>query len=164
MYILIGLLIAIVVLNVLAIKMNQLTPNQTLHIWTFTIALQLAFDTIIEFKYYGYWYFSKAVDWPGLLPHTILIPPVNVLFLSLFPFKKPRKKQVYYVLIWTISILIYEAISLLPEPLGYFHYGWWTLWHSAAIDPVLFCVLLGYYKWVLKLEKISVHGEVTRPK
>jgi hypothetical protein len=153
---LIGLLIAIVTFNLLAIKNNRLTPNQTLHIWSFTIAFQMVFDTIIEFKFHGYWYFSKDVDWLGLLPHIILIPPVNVLFLSFFPFKGKLNKKINYILIWTISILIYESITLLPEPWGYFHSGWWKLWHSAAVDPLLFLSLLAYFKLVRKQEEKTI--------
>ncbi len=43
-------------------------------------------------------------------------------------------------------------ITLLPEPWGFFHYGWWTLWHSAILNPILLIILLGYYKWVWKIE------------
>jgi hypothetical protein len=50
------------------------------------------------------------------------------------------------------AILLYEMITLHPEPWGYFHYGWWNLWYSAIIAPVLLLITLGYYKWGLKLE------------
>jgi hypothetical protein len=43
-------------------------------------------------------------------------------------------------------------LTLLPEPWGYFYYGWWNLWHSAILNPVLLLILLGYYKAVCKLE------------
>jgi hypothetical protein len=52
-----------------------------------------------------------------------------------------------------MAILVYEIISLLPEPWGYFHYGWWKLWHAAILDPILLLILLGFYKWICKLEK-----------
>ncbi|MDF1508607.1 hypothetical protein PZE06_10440 [Robertmurraya sp. DFI.2.37] len=154
----IGLLIAIVIFNYLGFKYNRLTQNQTLHIWSFTIAFQGLFDMLIEYKYHGYWYFSKEVEWRGVLAHTILIPPVNMLFLSFFPFRKKRVEQVRYIFLWTVAILCYEALTLLPEPWGYFYNGWWTLWHSAAVDPILFFILLAYFKWVLRLELLSGPG------
>lgn len=140
--------------------MNKLTSNQSLHIWSFTIAFQITFDIMVEFKYFGYWYFSKEIDWAGLLPHTVLLPPVNILFLSFFPFRKKRMKQFLYLFYWTIGILIYELLTLLPEPWGYFHNGWWTIGHSAVLDPILFLILLGYFKYVLKLEGKSTLGKV----
>ncbi|WP_282155856.1 hypothetical protein [Cytobacillus gottheilii] len=149
----IGLIAAVITFNLIAFKTNKrLTPNQIVHIWAFTIAFQQAFDIIIEFKYHGYWYFDKDIDWKGFIPHTILIPPVNMMFLNWYPFRKKRSKQTFYILLWSIGILVYEAITLLPEPWGYFNYGWWTLWHAAVIDPILFMILLQYYKWITKLE------------
>lgn len=149
----IGLIIAIILFNLIAFKTNKrLTANQIVHIWTFTIAFQYSFDVIVEFKYHAYWYFSKQVDWIGLLPHTVLIPPVNMMFLNWFPFEKTVWKRIIYILFWVIGILIYESITLLPQPWGYFHYGWWKLWHAAIVDPLLLLILLGYYHWVCKLE------------
>ncbi len=148
----IGLIVAIVTFNLIAFRTNKrLTPNQIVHIWAFTIAFQQSFDSIIEFKYHGYWYFDKEIDWIGILPHTILIPPVNMMFLNWYPFKEKIIKQCSYILLWVISILVYETITLLPQPWGYFHYGWWSIWHSAVIDPILFLILLKYYKWISKL-------------
>ncbi|WP_129731889.1 MULTISPECIES: hypothetical protein [Bacillaceae] len=150
----IGCIIAIIVFNILAFKLNKrLTTNQVVHIWTFTIAFQCIFDFMLEFKYYGYWYFDKGADWLGLLPHTVLISPVNMMFLNGYPFEYGMRKKVVYIVVWTLGVLVYETITLLPEPWGYFHYGWWRLWHAALVDPVLFFILLKYYKWICKLER-----------
>jgi hypothetical protein len=149
----IGLIIAIILFNLIAFKTNKrLTANQIVHIWAFTIAFQMLFDLIVEFKFHGYWYFYKGVDWKGLLAHTALIPPVNMMFLNWFPFNKPISQKITYLFFWVMGILMYETITLLPEPWGFFHYGWWKLWHAAIVDPVLLLILLGYYKWVCKLE------------
>lgn len=156
----IGLTISIIIFNAIALRKSRLTANQSLHIWIFTIAFQAIFDTIIEFKFHGYWYFSKEIDWRGLLAHTILLPPVNIMFLSYFPFQKNRGKQFIYIFLWTLGILLYEAATLLPEPWGYFHSGWWKLWHSAAVDPILFLLLIGYFNWVIRLENRSKPGKV----
>jgi hypothetical protein len=149
----IGLILAIIVFNFIAFKKNKLlTANQIVQIWTFTIAFQLGFDVFVEFKYHGYWYFSKEVDWQGMLPHLLLVPPVNMIFLNWFPFKAIKVKQVLYIVLFVIFILLYEIITLLPEPWGYFHYGWWRLWYAAIIDPILLLILLGFYKWIRNLE------------
>ncbi|WP_174733619.1 hypothetical protein [Mesobacillus harenae] len=152
----IGLLIAIAVFNLIAFTTNKrLTGNQIVHIWVYTVALQLCFDTIVEFKYHGYWYFRKEIDWADFLPHLVLIPPVNTIFLNWFPFRRGLLKQAAFILLWVIWILLYEVVTLLPQPWGYFNYGWWKLWHAALINPILLLLLLGYYKWICKLEKAA---------
>ncbi|MCU7746632.1 hypothetical protein N7983_26385 [Priestia megaterium] len=150
----IGLIIAIVLFNFIAFKTNKrLTANQIVHIWAFTIALQQLGDLYIDTKYHGYWYFSKDIDgWSEIPTLTVLLPPVNMMFLNWYPFGRLFHKRIRYVFYWVIAILLYEAITLLPEPWGYFNYGWWNLWHSAIIDPLLLLIVLGYYKWICKLE------------
>jgi hypothetical protein len=149
----IGLLIAIITFNIIGFKTNKsLSGNQILHIWMFTIATQVLFDTVIEFKYHAYWYFDKEVDWRGILPHTILIPPVNMFFLNWFPHNGKLIQKLLFIFIFEVFMLGYELITLLPEPWGYFNYGWWKLWHAAIVNPILLLILLGYYRLVCRLE------------
>lgn len=149
-----GLIIAILVFNFIAFKTKKIfTANQIVHIWLFTIAFQSAFDFYLEFKYEGYWYFGKRVEWIDLLAHTVLIPPVNMMFLNWYPFKRSIVRQTVYMILWVVIILIYELITLLPRPFGYFNYGWWEWWHAAILDPFLLLILLFFYKWIRKLEK-----------
>jgi hypothetical protein len=151
----IGLLIAIFLFNYIAFKTNKtLTPNYIVHIWTFTIVLQTLFDTFMEFKFHGYWYFKKAIEWQDVLPHVLLVPPVNMMFLNWYPFNAKFSKRLVYIIVFVCAILLYELITLLPEPWGYFHYGWWKLWHAALIDPILLLILLCYYKWICRIERI----------
>lgn len=149
----IGFIIAIALFNVIAFRTNRrLTKNQIIHIWMFTIALQAVTDTFVDFKYHGYWYFDKEINW-GVLPAlTILIPPVNMIFLNWFPFHQRLYTRILYVAIWVVAITLYEAIALLPEPWGYFYHGWWNLWYSAIVNPLLLCIVLFYYKWICKIE------------
>lgn len=150
----IGLIIAIILFLFIALKTNnRLTGNQIVHVWFFTIAFQAMFDVFVEFKYHAYWYLDKEVDWAGILPHIFLVPTANIIFLNLFPFRRKKLKQILFIAIFVLVILLYELITLLPAPWGYFHYGWWSIWHSAILDPVLLLILLGFYKWVCKLEK-----------
>lgn len=151
-----GLIISIVIFNFIAFKTNnRLTKNQILHIWTFTTAFQTVFDTYIDLKYLGYWYFTKEVDWESLLNLIFLLPPVNMMFLNWFPFKTSFLQQLRYFFYWEICILTYECITLLPEPIGYFHYGWWNLGFSAVINPLLLLILVGFYKLVVKVEETN---------
>lgn len=153
----IGLLISVVIFNLIAFKFNKrLLPSQIVQIWTFTIAFQMLFDLIVEFKYHSYWYFSSGVDWVGLIPRTVLIPPVNMIFLNLYPFEKKVLNKILYLVFFVILILVYELIALLPEPWGYFHYGWWQIWYSAIVDPIILFCLLGFYKWIQWLDHKQV--------
>jgi len=157
----IGLVIAIVFFNIIAFKTNKkLSANLIVHIWTFSIAFQMLFDTFIEFKYLGYWYFDKEIDWEGVLPHLLVVPPVNMIFLNYFPSQVKMVRKVNYFIVFVMIILAYEWLTLLPKPWGYFHYGWWNLWLAALLDPILLLILLGYYKWVRFLEnRVIVHKE-----
>ncbi|RDZ08115.1 hypothetical protein C3744_26305 [Priestia megaterium] len=156
----IGLIIAIIAFNLIAFIVNKrLTANQILHIWIFTTAFQLTFDLYVNFKYHGYWYFTKGVDWKAFPAHAILIPPVNIIFLNWFPYRNLLSKKIIYLIYWDIALVLYEVLTLLPEPWGYFRYGWWDWWYSAAINPILLMILLGYYKWTCKLEEKIVRGQ-----
>lgn len=153
----IGLIFAIILFNVVAFTTNKhLTKNQIVHIWTFTIVFQMLFDGYIDHNYLGYWYFDQGIGLFDFLPVTVLVPPVNIMFLNWYPFNSTLFKKSMYFLYWLIFILIYEVIALLPEPWGYFNYGWWKLWYSMLIDPILLIILVKYYKWVCKIEKASL--------
>ncbi|WP_235998278.1 hypothetical protein [Heyndrickxia sporothermodurans] len=157
-YDMIGLVLAIIIFNSIAFiftKKRQ-TTNQIIHIIVFTIALQSLFDLFIEFKYQGYWYFSKKVDFSGLIAHLFVVPPVNIMFLKWYPFRLSIKKRILYIVIWEVITLTYELITLLPEPWGYFHYGWWNLGHTIIVNPILFIILIKYYKWIVRKEKEAV--------
>ncbi|WP_026009451.1 hypothetical protein [Priestia filamentosa] len=150
----IGLLLAITLFNTVAFTTNKrLTWNQIVHIWMFTIAFQGLVDLYVAGKYDGYWYFSQAIDWESILALTILIPPVNMMFLNGYPFGSSLCKRMLYIGCWTIGILMYEAIALLPEPWGYFHHVWWRLRYSLFVYPLLLIMVVCYYKWIRKIEK-----------
>ncbi|MFS0881176.1 hypothetical protein [Metabacillus niabensis] len=151
-----GLIIAIIIFNFIAFRTNKnLTKNQIVHIWTFTIALQGIADLYIDQKYHGYWYFSKGIEWESLLTLTLIIPPVNMMFLNWYPFGTTLFKHAMYYFYWVLFMVVYEMIALLPEPWGYFNYGWWTIWYSALVNPFLLMLVLNYYKWVSKIEKFK---------
>ncbi|ASN05394.1 hypothetical protein [Virgibacillus necropolis] len=151
-----GLIIAIIVFNLIAFRTNKrLTTSQIVHIWSFTVALQTLIDTYIDTGYHGYWYFSKATNFESILTLTVVVPPVNMMFLNWYPFRQSLYKGILYILCWVIVITCYEAITLLPEPWGYFNHGWWNLCYSVLVNPFLLVLVLNYYKWICKIEKLN---------
>ncbi|MCQ6282871.1 hypothetical protein [Bacillus sp. EB600] len=150
----IGLIIAVILFNLIAFITNKrLTKNQIVHIWSFTITLQIIADLFIDQKYHGYWYFTQDVDWAALPTLIMLLPPINMMFLNWYPFNSPLLRIILYYIYWIIFMVIYEVIALLPKPWGYFNYGWWKLEYSILVDPILLVILLNYYKWICKIEK-----------
>lgn len=156
----IGFLIAILIFNTVAFSTNRrLTINQIVHIWLFTISLQTLVDVYVDIKYHGYWYFKKGIDWLAIPTIIFIVPPVNMMFLNWFPLEKSLRQRILYFSAWYFSILFYETLTLLPEPWGYFHYGWWNLGYSALVDPFLLVTLLYFYKWVCRWEKMAVNNQ-----
>ncbi|RNC99533.1 hypothetical protein [Lysinibacillus halotolerans] len=151
----IGLIIAVILLNTVAfITVKRLTKNQIVHMWTFTVLFQLIVDLYLGTKYNAYWYFSDSeIEWSDLPVRIMLTPPFILMFLNFFPFRTSFLKRFLYIVFWSIVCVIYEALALLPEPWGYFHYGWWKLVYSVPIYPILLIIELAFYKWICKLEK-----------
>lgn len=144
---------SVILFNLFAfLKVKKFSWNIILHIWVFTCAFQILFDVFIDLKYHGYWYVTQGVDWSAFPAYTMLIPPVNLLFLHWFPFHQSVLRKIIYITGWEICLLLYEYLATMPEPVGFFHYGWWTLWHSALVNPVLLIILVGYYKLANTLE------------
>ena len=141
---------SIVIFNFVVFKMKKhLTKNQMVHIWAFTMILQIIFDIFIDEKTNGYWYFWRGIDWTNILVYTVLIPPVCVMFLNWFPFNQSLLKKISYIVFWVVFILAYELLTL-QQPLGFFHYGGWKFIYSVVLDPIL----LAFYKWISKIEKM----------
>lgn len=148
------LIISVLIFNWIAFKTNKrLNTNQIVHIWVFTIAFQVHFDAVVVSKYHGYWYMTEGVDFGALPAYTVLLPPINMMFLNWYPFNQSLFKKIAFLALWELFLLSYELLTMLPEPWGFFRYGWWKLWHSALIDPILLMILIGYYKWIIRIEK-----------
>ncbi|WP_449619763.1 hypothetical protein [Robertmurraya sp. Marseille-Q9965] len=151
----IGLATGIVVCVFIALMINRKLPmNHVLQIWTFSAAFQTGFDVFMIVRFKGYWYFdNETIEFAAILPHLFLVPAVNIIFLNGYPFEKRWIKCVLYIFIWTVGIVVYELITLLPEPWGFLRYGWWNIWYSALLDPILLFILVKYYRLIKRLDK-----------
>lgn len=153
----IGLIAAILIFNLIALKIKKrLTRLQMVQIWLFSALFQLMFDVFISLKLHGYWYFSEGVDWQSIPAYLFLTPTANIVFLNFFPFNSKMMKQILYITGYALFCLVYELVTLLPDPWGFFHYGWWNIWLSAALNPILILILLGYFKWMCQLNHESL--------
>lgn len=154
---------SIIIFNWVVYKMDKhLSKNQIVHIWIFTSFLETIFDIFVDEKWYGYWYFAKGIDWTNIIVYLLLLPPVNVMIVNWFPFKASWKKKTRYITYWWAFSVGYEGLTLLPEPLGYFHYGWWNVWYSIVLDPILMLILPGYYGLICKIEKDALQKAIKR--
>jgi len=149
-----GLLISIFLINSIALMtVKRLKKSHAVHMCLFTVYFHLIVDLFLSYKYGGYWYFHHAIEWTDLLALTLLSPPAMLIFLDRFPFHVSFLKRLFYILIWSLILVVYEALTLLPEPWGFFRHGWWRLGYSAVLYPLLFAFALFYYRWICRIEK-----------
>src|SRR4051812_41610013 len=121
-----GLLASLIVFNFIAFRFtSRLSLNEKIHIWLFSISLQALFDLFVDAKMGAYWYFTRDIDWASLPIILFLVPPVNLCVLSWYPYGRTIPRQLVYILCVYIFQIVYELLTLMPEPIGYFHYGWW---------------------------------------
>lgn len=152
-----GLIIAVILFNTLAfIAVKRLTKSKMVHMWVFTILFHLFVDLFLGLKYQAYWYFNRGIEWSDVPAIILLSPPAVLMFLDRYPFYSLFFKRLLYILLWSLMIVVFEAFSLLPEPWGFFRYGWWKLEYSALVYPVLFSIILFYYKWICRTEKKDI--------
>ena len=150
----VGLIIAIIVLNVIAYrKVKRIAKSKIIHICVFTILFHVSVDLFLSVKYGAYWYFDKEIQWTDIPAVALLSPPAALLFLNGYPSQTSRLKRVLYILLWSLIITAFEALTLLPEPWGFFHHDWWKLKYSALVYPVLCCIVLLYYKWIRRIDE-----------
>ena len=149
-----GLIVAIIAFNGIAfMRVKRLAKSHIVHICTFTILIHVSVDLLLSVKYGAYWYFDREIQWLDVPAVALLSPSAALLFLNGYPSQASRLKRMLYILLWSLIITVYEALTLLPEPWGFFHHGWWKLKYSALVYPVLFCLILLYYKWIRQIEE-----------
>lgn len=141
-----------IIISILAVifSTKHLTNIEIYSTTFFALYFDLITDVYAVLKYDLFGYFGEGVEW-ATLPYIIVVySTVNYLFLNYFPFKKGRKKQIAYILAWSIFAIIYEKIAQSTE---LFYYHKWKLWYSALLYPWLYLVLLINLKVVRRFMK-----------
>lgn len=116
-------------------------------IFLFSIILGYTSDVILDLKYDLYGYFTKGVQFPGLLPIIFLFPISGFFFLNFYPYDKSLIIKSLYVAGWTAFCLIFEYLSIQS---GYFYHNGWKYWHSLIVYPLLLWIHLTHLKFVRK--------------
>lgn len=149
--------ISIVVFNFVVYAMKKrLSKIQILLIWEFSMILEILFDIYIDEKTHGYWYFTPGIDLTNILGYLFLIPPICVAFLNWYPLNNYTWfSRIGYIFVWLVFLISYELLARSPQPWGYFYYGWWTIFYSIVLDPILLAILILYYKVISKIERME---------
>ncbi|WP_408009736.1 hypothetical protein ACJROX_05390 [Pseudalkalibacillus sp. A8] len=100
----------------------------------FTLYIALVADTILGGKYKLYAYFKPGVHYIDFLAAMVTYPAINILFISLFPFKSD-----VYPRLDSVS-LGYEWFAANHSEM--FNYTGWKTIYSIPIYPTLYVILL----------------------
>jgi len=107
-------------------------------------------DTILAVKYRLYVLDKPGVQIPPLVGQVILYSTTSIIVLNLFPFGKPIKWKVVFILCFTLLTVLFEFISF---KFGFIKYNEWKIWYSAICYPFLIYFLVLHYKlflWMVK--------------
>ncbi|WP_343076312.1 CBO0543 family protein [Pullulanibacillus sp. KACC 23026] len=118
----------------------------------FSSLLESTVNIIFDFKYDLYGYFNKGVDLGGFIYVLGIFPAVNIVFLNLFPFKRSLASKVTYLFCWSVLAVIFELLYLRTKT---FYYNGWKISYSMVAYPILYIILVCFYKYAHYLLKKS---------
>ncbi|WEG10980.1 hypothetical protein PU629_12415 [Pullulanibacillus sp. KACC 23026] len=103
----------------------------------------------IELNWYGYFNPVPRSEWQTLwlVPIYFSIDPI---FLNFYPYKKGMKRQILYMIGWSLFSTAYEWLA---SQLGIFYHNKWKLYDSAIAYPFLFLLLRLQLWLVMKLSE-----------
>lgn len=116
----------------------------------FATLFGLLVDTILAVKFKLYVLDKPGVQFPPLIGQVVLYFSTNIILLNFFPFSKPLKWKVVYVLGFTLLTLLFEYLSY---KIGFIKYNEWKIWYSALCYPFLILFLVLHYKFFIWLVK-----------
>ncbi|WP_040203400.1 CBO0543 family protein [Neobacillus jeddahensis] len=140
------LILLVIVFNLIAILIpKRISGIEILTTTLFSLYLETMANVFLDLKYDLYGYFTKGVNWASLLYVLGVYPPVNIVYLNYFPYKKQLLRKVVYILLWSVFAYIFEFLFLKT---GTFYYNGWKFWYSVIIYPLLYLILVGFHKFV----------------
>ena len=145
------LVLSVIVFNLITILIpKRISRVEILTTTLFSLYLETMTNVFLDLKYDLYGYFNKGVDWEALIYILGIYAPVNIGFLNYFPYKRKILNKVIYILGWSVFAYIYELLFLWS---GTFYYNGWKYWYSIIIYPILYIILVGFYKYVHYLSR-----------
>jgi hypothetical protein len=114
----------------------------------FAVLLGLLVDMVLAVKYKLYVLDKAGIQIPPLIGQVILYATASIILLNYYPYNKPIKWQIVYILIVTLITLAFEYLSLL---FGFIKYNEWKMWYSALCYPFLIYLLVVHYKYFQRL-------------
>jgi hypothetical protein len=149
------LVLSVIVFNLITILIpKRISGVEILTTTLFSLYLETMTNVFLDLKYDLYGYFNKGVDWEALIYILGIYAPVNIVFLNYFPYKKKILNKVIYILGWSVFAYMYELLFLWS---GTFYYNGWKYWYSIIIYPILYIILVGFYKYVHYLSRKNRH-------
>lgn len=138
-YIMTFLIASVLILVGVAVKIPKNMTRVEMYSTTFfAMALQMTTDMYLDVQYNLYTYFYVGADLVSFIPMLGLYPPANIILLNYFPYKKGVIWKLNYIIIWAVSLVVFEWLSIKA---GYFHHFKWNLWYSffcyLGIIPIL---------------------------
>ncbi|MBM6618708.1 CBO0543 family protein [Bacillus suaedaesalsae] len=118
----------------------------------FATLFGLLVDTVLAVKYKTYVLDKPGIQIPPLIGQVVLYFCTNILLLNFYPFNKPLKWRILYVLFFTLLTVVFEFTAYI---FGFIKYNEWKIWYSALSYPFLIYFLLLHYKFFLWLVKKS---------
>jgi hypothetical protein len=140
------LILSVIVFNLIAILIpKRISSIEILTTTLFSLYLETMSNVFLDLKYDLYGYFTKGVNWESLLYVLGIYPSVNIMFLNYFPHKKKLLSIAMYILGWSFFAYIFELLFLWSKT---FYYNGWKFWYSIIIYPILYIILVCFYKYV----------------
>lgn len=145
------LILSVTVFNLIALFIpKRISGIEIITTTLFALYLEALVNIFLDFKYDLYGYFSKGVDWRGLLYGFGIFGQVSIVYLNYFPYNKKLMNKIIYIIGWSVFAYIYELLFLWSKT---YYYNGWKYWYSLIIYPILYLILMYFHKRVLFLLK-----------
>ncbi|OLS40699.1 hypothetical protein BTR25_07315 [Bacillus sp. MRMR6] len=116
----------------------------------FATLFGLLVDTVLAVKYKLYILDKPGIQIPPLVGQVIFYFTTSIILLNLFPFNKPVKWKLVYILCFSFLTVAFEFISY---KFGLIKYNEWKIWYSALCYPFLILFLLlnfRFFQWLVR--------------
>ncbi|UFT99590.1 hypothetical protein KO561_01025 [Radiobacillus kanasensis] len=119
---------------------------------SFAVLFGLLVDTILAVKYKIYVLDKAGIQIGPLIGQVIMYSTTSAIILNTFPYNRPVKYKIIYILCFSFLTVILETIAL---KCGFIKYNEWKMWYSALCYPFLIYFLVLHLKFFQRIVKKS---------